>query len=73
MQALTLPWRGQADGKLLERVLECERAMQERAKEDLEVSMQKMDVFLNDNASAAAVEKGIGVLSTPASTVVSRY
>ncbi|KAF8492579.1 monooxygenase [Russula emetica] len=46
-----------APSELLERVREYESAMQERAKEDWEVSMQNMDVFLSDSAPAAAVEK----------------
>jgi hypothetical protein len=38
-------------------VREYESAMQERAKEEWEGSMQNMDAFLSDSAPAAAVEK----------------
>ena len=43
--------------ELLERVRDYESAMQERAEQEWEVSMQNMDVFLSDSAPAAAVEK----------------
>jgi 2-polyprenyl-6-methoxyphenol hydroxylase-like FAD-dependent oxidoreductase len=43
--------------ELAQRVLEYERAMQERARGEWEMSMQNMDVFLSDGAPAAAVEK----------------
>jgi 2-polyprenyl-6-methoxyphenol hydroxylase-like FAD-dependent oxidoreductase len=42
---------------LAERVRGYEKAMQERAKEEWEMSMQNMDVFLSDSAPAAAVKK----------------
>jgi 2-polyprenyl-6-methoxyphenol hydroxylase-like FAD-dependent oxidoreductase len=43
--------------ELAERVREYERAMQERAREEWEMSMQNMDTFLSDGAPATAVEK----------------
>jgi 2-polyprenyl-6-methoxyphenol hydroxylase-like FAD-dependent oxidoreductase len=49
--------KAKTPSELLERVREYESAMQERAKEDWEASMQNMDIFLSDKAPAAAVEK----------------
>ena len=49
--------KAKTTSELLERVREYESAMQERAKEEWEGSMQNMDVFLSDSAPAAAVEK----------------
>lgn len=43
--------------ELAERVREYEVAMQERAREEWETSMQNMDAFLSDGAPAAAVNK----------------
>jgi len=43
--------------ELAERVREYEMAMQERAREEWETSMQNMDAFLSDRAPAAAVNK----------------
>jgi 2-polyprenyl-6-methoxyphenol hydroxylase-like FAD-dependent oxidoreductase len=49
--------KAKTPSELLERVREYESAMQKRAKEDWEMSMQNMDVFLSDRAPDAAVEK----------------
>jgi 2-polyprenyl-6-methoxyphenol hydroxylase-like FAD-dependent oxidoreductase len=49
--------KAKTPSELLERVREYESAMQERAKEEWEGSMQNMDVFLSDSAPTAAVEK----------------
>jgi 2-polyprenyl-6-methoxyphenol hydroxylase-like FAD-dependent oxidoreductase len=49
--------KAKTTAELAERLREYEKAMQERAKEEWELSMQNMDVFLSDSAPAAAVEK----------------
>jgi len=49
--------KAKTPAELAERVRGYEKAMQERAKEEWEMSMQNMDVFLSDSAPAAAVEK----------------
>ncbi|KAN0115752.1 hypothetical protein V8E52_006564 [Russula decolorans] len=49
--------KAKTPSELVERVREYENAIQERAKREWEESMQNMDVFLSDNAPAAAVEK----------------
>ena len=49
--------KAKAPSELLQCVREYESAMQERAKEEWEGSMQNMDIFLSDSAPAAAVEK----------------
>ena len=49
--------KAKSPAELAEQVREYEKAMQERAKEEWEMSMQNMDIFLSDSAPAAAVEK----------------
>lgn len=49
--------KARTPSELLEHVREYETAMQGRAKEEWEESMQNMDTFLSESAPAAAVEK----------------